>query len=92
MDVPDCECFSPLLFGRPRVCVEELFGEDPVVPFHLAVVSRCVGRDSLMPRPEEGAIKYVGAIARSVVGDDPLDVDDAMRFEPGVNNFPKLTP
>jgi hypothetical protein len=38
VDVPNAEGFAPLIFGQPGTGVEKLFGKDPVVPFHLAVV------------------------------------------------------
>jgi hypothetical protein len=52
-----------------------------VVSLDLAVVAG-VGGDELMP----GAVRHVGevlgAVAGTVVGDDPLDVGDAVGGEP----------
>ena len=56
--------------------------------------SRCtsppgrVGRDPLVARPEERAGEGLGAVARAVVGEDALDVGDAVRCEPGAGPRP----
>lgn len=77
VDVPDAKGFAALVFGGPHAGVEEFRGQDPVV----ALESRCVrrvGRDPLVVRPEQRACECVGAVARSVVRDDAIDVGDAM--------------
>jgi hypothetical protein len=48
----------------------------------LAVVAWGVGRDELMPGAVQDVGEVIGAVAGAVVGDDPLDVVDAVGGEP----------
>ncbi|KOX25507.1 hypothetical protein ADK67_16680 [Saccharothrix sp. NRRL B-16348] len=81
MHVPDGQGVGALLFAGPDVGVEEFFGEDAVVAFDLAVVARGVGLDALVAGSEQGLGEVVGAIAGAVVGDDAVDVADAVGGE-----------
>lgn len=64
------------------MCIEELFGENSVVPLHFSVVAWGVRFDSLVARSEHGSGECVGSVAGSVVGDYPLDSGDAVSGEP----------
>ncbi len=65
-----------------RCGVEELLGEDLVVPSDFAVVTRCVGRDPLLPSRKHCLGEDLGSVAGSVVGDDPFDHVDAVLGAP----------
>jgi hypothetical protein len=70
-----------VLFAGPGVGVEEFFGEDAVVALDFAVVAWCVGRDPLVAGSAQDAGEVAGAVAGTVVGDDPVDMLDAVAGE-----------
>ncbi|WP_398928997.1 hypothetical protein [Streptomyces sp. Ag109_O5-1] len=62
---------------------EDFRGRDALVALHLPVVPRCVWLGSLMPGAlPDDAGKVAGAVASAIVGDDPVDVVDAVGGEP----------
>lgn len=66
----------------PSAGVEELFGEDAVVPLDTPVVPGRVWRDALVSNLANRVVERVAAVARTVVGHDPLDLSDAMSGKP----------
>lgn len=83
VDVPDLQCCCAVLFAGPGVGVEEFFGQDAVVALDFAVVAWCVWGDALVACAAQGGGEVVGAVAGSVVGDDAVDVLDAVAGEEG---------
>jgi hypothetical protein len=90
VDVPDGEGGGAVRFAGPGVGVEEFFGEDAVVAFDFAVVAWGVGGDSLVAGAAQGGGEVVGAVAGAVVGDEAVDVGDAVAGEecPGAVDEP----
>lgn len=74
VDVPPRQVLGALLLAGPSAGGTELLGQDPVV-------SGRVRSDALVPRTAQHGGDVAGAIARTVIGHDPLDVGDAVRGE-----------
>ena len=63
--------------------VKDLLGEDPLVSLHFPVVLGREGFGLLVPGPvADDPGEVPGAVAGAVVGDDPVEVGDAVRGEP----------
>src|SRR3954462_11443617 len=82
VDVPDGQSLGAVFFAGPDEGVEELFGQDPVVALDFAVMAWGVGRDELMSGAVQDVGEVLGSVAGAVIGDDPLDVVDAVSGEP----------
>jgi hypothetical protein len=63
------------------VGVEEFFGQDAVVALDFAVVAGCVWGDALVACAAQDGGEVVGAVTGPVVGDDPMDMADAVAGE-----------
>lgn len=64
--------------------VEQFFGQDPLVPFDLAVVPGRVGPGPLVAASlADDEFEVSRAVASAVVGDDAVDAGDAVIGEPG---------
>ncbi len=65
--------------------VEDLVGQQAVVPLHLPVVPRRVGLDALVAAGEgfHAAGEVAGPVVGAVVGHDPVQPPDAMGGEEG---------
>src|SRR5690606_3013352 len=81
VDVPDLQGLAALQLGGPDAGVEEFLGQDPLIAFDFAVVTRCVGADPLMTGPAQHFREVVGPVAGTVVGHDAVDVVDAVGGE-----------
>src|SRR5450756_215525 len=72
VDVPDVERRCPEGLAGPSAGVEELFGQDPVVAFDLAVVPGRVGPDPLVAgHGGHGPVERRRGVVGPVVGDHP---------------------
>src|SRR3954462_2907274 len=81
VDVPDGQSLGAVFFAGPDEGVEELFGQDPVVALDFAVVAWGLGRDPLMACSTLHGGEVFRAVAGAVVGDDSVDVGDAVGGE-----------
>lgn len=81
MDIPHVDRLGSVGFAAVGAGVEQFLDQDPVVPFDLAGMARCVRGGVLVPAHFERVVEAVGAVAGPVVGDDPVNSGDAVRGE-----------
>ena len=70
-----------MLFAGPDSGVEEFFGQDPVVALDFSVVAWGIGRDALVACAVQDGGEVVCFVAGAVVGDDAVDMADAVGGE-----------
>ena len=87
VDIPDSDRGVAGFFALELSGVQQLFGQDSLVALYLPVVSRRVGPGLLVARAVAyDPSKVARAVARTVVGDDAVDVRDPVRGEPGLSS------
>lgn len=83
MDVPDGDRGRAGVLAIELAGIEQFLGQDSLVALNLAVVARGVRLRLLMSRASaDDPGEVTGAVAGPVVGDDPVDVRDAVGREP----------
>lgn len=87
MDVPDSYRGRAGVLAIELAGVEEFLGQNSLVALHLPVVARGVRLRLLMSRASaDDPGEVTGAVAGPVVGDDPVDVRDAVGGEPDLGS------